>query len=99
MNVTFETVDGVVIAKPEGHVDSTNSKEFGKLLLDGVKDASNVKMDMTDLNYISSAGLREILRVAQEVSAKGNSLVISNIAPEIKYVFDVTGFSEMVTIE
>ena len=99
MNVTFETVDGVVIAKPKGHVDSTNSKEFGKLLLDGVKDASNVKMDMTDLEYISSAGLREILLAAQEVFAKDNSLVISNLTPEIRYVFDITGFSEMFTIE
>lgn len=99
MNVKFETVDGTLVVKPQGSVNSTNSKEFGQMVLDGIKDASSVKMDMVGLEYISSAGLREILLVAQKLIDKDVPLVIINIAPEIKSVFDVTGFSEMLNIE
>ena len=53
---------------------------------------------MQKLTYISSAGLRVLLS-SQKTMNKQGSMVICNVSPEVKEIFDVTGFSDILTIE
>ena len=80
-----------------GRLDTITAPELEKEVcssLDGVKE---LVMDFSDLEYISSAGLRVLLSVSKRM-AKG-SFVIRNCSDEIKEIFDVTGFLDIFTVE
>ena len=66
-----------------------------KSALDG---KTELIMDMAKLEYISSAGLRVLLS-AQKIMTKQGSMVIKNASDEVKEIFEVTGFSDILTIE
>ena len=57
---------------------------------------TSVEFDLADLEYVSSAGLRVILMVQKNM--KGN-FVLKNVKPEIMEIFEITGFSDILTIE
>jgi len=84
--------------KVSGRLDTTTAPELEddlKASLDGIEDLT---MDFSDLEYISSAGLRVLLS-AQKIMNKQGSMVVRNISEEIREIFDVTGFSDILTIE
>jgi len=63
-----------------------------------IEDANSVIIDMKNLNYISSAGLRLLLSLHKKMMAKGG-MTIKNINDTNKEIFDFTGFSEILNIE
>lgn len=80
-----------------GHIDSSNAADTEKEITDiknEHKDAEIV-LDAEKLEYISSAGLRIILRLRKEYA----NLKIVNVASEIYEVFEMTGFTDMMTVE
>ena len=82
----------------EGRLDTTTAPELEAALdgaLDGIVDLT---FDFTNLAYISSAGLRVILST-QKIMNKQGEMVVTNVSPEILEIFDVTGFSDILTIK
>ena len=81
----------------EGDLNTLSAPEFEAAMkpLDGVQD---IEIDMSKLNYISSAGLRVLLVVYTEMNEKGGTLVILNPNDEIREIFNVTSFSSFLTI-
>lgn len=91
--------DGKTIALVEGRLDTTNSEEFEKKMAPLMTGANpDIVMDCADFAYISSSGLRLFLTLQKSVMARAGKLVIKNMKPEIKEVFDMTGFSKIFTI-
>ncbi len=81
-----------------GRLDTTTSPELEgelKTALDGVTD---LVFDLSELEYISSAGLRVLLS-AQKVMNKQGSMVIHGANESLMEIFDVTGFVDILTIE
>ena len=81
-----------------GRLDTTTSPELEaelKASLDGVEA---LVMDFENLSYLSSAGLRVIL-AAQKTMNKQGSMVIRHVNETIMEIFEVTGFSDILTIE
>ena len=79
---------------PEGHVDSKNAAEFERDVmeaLDAAPDAA-VTFDMDKLEYMSSAGLRVLMKVIRRSSKTVKAI---NVSPDIYEIFDITGFAEM----
>ena len=95
MNNKFE--NGVLTVYPEGNIDSNNAEEFGRELeaIRNENPSGSLVLDLDELRYISSAGLRQILRLRK----KEKSLKLINVSSEIYEIFDMTGFSEMMEIE
>jgi len=83
----------------EGRLDTKTAPELESQLEADLKEVSNVVMDFTDLAYISSAGLRLLLSIQKTMTAKGGSLRITNASDAVMDVFDVTGFTRILTIE
>lgn len=81
----------------EGRIDSTNATEAQQEIEEIIKKAPglNVVVDADALEYISSAGLRVILRLKKDHS----ELKIINVSSEVYEIFEMTGFTEMLTIE
>ena len=79
-------------------MDTLSAPELEQVLKMELGDASELVIDFADLDYISSAGLRVLLS-AQKVMNRQGSMVIRNVKPEVMDIFEVTGFSDILTIE
>lgn len=80
-----------------GRIDSNNAAAVEKELMDrlAAEDGAEVVIDAADLDYISSAGLRVLLRIRKTHP----DMRVTNVSPEVYDIFDVTGFTEMMTVE
>jgi len=101
MTFTFtKDAAGIVNAVLSGRLDTTNAEDFGRQiqpLMDGAKN--DVVMDCTDLEYISSSGLRMMLTLLKSVKQTNGTLKLLNMKPVIREVFDMTGFSKLFDIQ
>lgn len=82
----------------EGHIDTVTAPEFDAEVKKELPGVTHFVLDLAAVDYISSAGLRVIL-AASKVMAKQGSMNIVNTPKNIKELFDLTGFSEVLNIE
>ena len=97
MKITYRVDKDILYIAIEGRVDATNAAEAEAQIFN-VKNENPGKYTVIDadkLEYISSAGLRVILKLRKEEP----KLAIINVAADVYEVFDMTGFTDMVTIE
>lgn len=80
-----------------GRLDTTTAPTLEEDLKPALDGVSELNLDFSGLEYISSAGLRVLLSV-QKIMNKQGSMKISNVIPEIMEVFDITGFTDILTI-
>ncbi len=82
----------------EGRLDTTTAPELEAELKKSMESAERLVLDFSKLEYISSAGLRVLLAAHKTMSGKGGMKIIH--ANEIvREVFDVTGFTDILTVE
>jgi len=99
MNVTIENSGAKTLVKLEGRLDTTNAGQFQTdiaPLMTG--DNPDIELDCTDMEYTSSQGLRMFLMLQKSVTMRRGSLVMTNMKPQVKEVFDITGFSNIIKI-
>ena len=94
MKIEKKLENGKLTVKPIGRVDTVTAPELeAELVYDGVTE---LVFDLTDLDYISSAGLRVLLSAQKRMTRQGE-MVITGAKPVVKEVFDITGFSDIFT--
>ena len=96
-NLEFRTDKNILYINIEGKIDATNAPEFEEKLNEVIKanQGMHTVLDADNLEYISSAGLRVLLRLRKA----DPDLAIINVTPEVYSVFEMTGFTEMMKIE
>ena len=97
MNITYRIDKNILYIALEGRIDASNAAQAEEKIF-GIKNENPGKhtvVDADNLEYISSAGLRVILKLRKEEP----KLAIINVAPDVYEVFDMTGFTDMVTVE
>ena len=82
----------------EGRLDTITAPELEAELKSALEGVTVLKLDLEKLEYISSAGLR-VLLAAQKTMNKQGSMVLSHVSDVVMEIFEVTGFSEILTIE
>ena len=82
----------------EGRLDTTTAPQLEKELKEDVNGVSELTFDFAKLEYISSAGLRVLLS-AQKIMNKQGHMVIRSGNDDIREIFEVTGFSDILDIE
>ena len=82
----------------EGRLDTTTAPELETIVRTGLDGAELLTFDFAKLEYISSAGLR-ILLAAQKIMNKQGKMIVRNANADIKDIFTVTGFSNILTLE
>lgn len=98
MKINKSKKDSALTLAVEGRLESTTAPELESVVkseLDGITDLT---FDFTDLEYISSAGLR-VLLLAQKAMNKQGKMKVTGANEIVMEVFDITGFSGMLTIE
>jgi len=99
MDVTINNNANVFDVILIGRLDTTNADQFQKditPLMEG--DAPDITIDCTNMEYTSSQGLRMFLMLQKSVNSRGGKLVMKNMKPQVKEVFDITGFSNIIKI-
>ena len=98
MKIAKEKDDSILTIALEGRLDTNTSPELTRVLEDNLTGVAVLVMDMGQLDYISSAGLR-VLLAAQKEMAKQGKMVLKNVSPNVLEVLEITGFSGILTLE
>ncbi|MEY2954229.1 MAG: anti-anti-sigma regulatory factor [Pseudomonadota bacterium] len=85
--------------KPTGRLDGVTAGDAEKQLLNLLAGgAQNVTVNLSELDYVSSAGLRVLLIAAKAAKAKGGSIVLSAPKPSVLEVLKISGFDRIIAI-
>ena len=82
----------------EGRLDTTTSPELSKELDSSLEGVTQLVFDCTQLEYISSSGLRVLLSAQKAMNGKG-TMVVKNVSEMVMEVFEITGFTDILSIE
>ena len=82
----------------EGRLDTTTAPQVEAELKQNISGVETLVLDFANLEYLSSAGLR-VLLAAQKVMNKQGEMIIRNVNETIAEIFEITGFSDILTIE
>ena len=99
MDVTINKQDEKNFVTLNGRIDTTNAEQFQQAiapLMEG--DNPDIDIDCTGMTYTSSQGLRIFLMLQKSVIARKGKMVMRNMNPMVKEVFDITGFTNIITI-
>lgn len=82
----------------DGRLDTITSPDLEAKINEVVGDATKLTLDLSKLEYISSAGLRVLLGALQAMDGKGE-MVVCNLTQSVREVFELTGFGRLFNIE
>ena len=99
MTLKETTQDNKVQLNVEGRVDATTAPQLQNAILTAFQKASDVVLDCSALEYISSAGLRALLLGEKTSKSKGGSFVLTNVGQEVMEILEVTGFDDILKIQ
>ena len=98
MNITHTRDDGTLIVAVSGRVDTITAPELEKCITENTDGVKELILDLSDINYTSSAGLRVLLK-AQKLMNKQGSMKVTGVQSEVMEILNMTGFSDILTIE
>lgn len=100
MDIKVEKESNVTKISLSGRLDTNTSGDFENTLNDIFEKGNyNILVDLKDLEYVSSSGLRVFLGAQKKVSAESGNMVIKNANSTIMEVFEMTGFLDVLTVE
>ena len=100
MEITITNHDNAMVCAFKGRLDTPASLQASKDIQPLLDNAdTEIILDCTDLEYISSSGLRILLGIRKETARKGGKVIIKNIREEIRQVFLMTGFYNLFEIQ
>ncbi|MBP5289474.1 MAG: STAS domain-containing protein [Clostridia bacterium] len=87
-----------VILAPEGRLDTVTAPELEKEIQALPAEVKDLTMDLEKLEYISSAGLRVLLATQKKMNATGGEMKVCRANETVLEIFEVTGFSDILTL-
>lgn len=99
MSIVASTEGGVFIVVAAGRLDTNTAPEAEALITDGIENGeSKVVIDFSKTDYISSAGLRVILKTAKLLKPKNGAVALCNANEQIEEVLEISGFLGMISL-
>ena len=99
MDIIVLEENGAKLVCINGRLDTVTSPELEKAVTPLIEVGGTVIFNCEKMEYISSAGLRVVLSTHKQCAASGGRFIVRNLTSEVKSVFDMTGFSRLLTIE
>lgn len=99
MTMTIESQGDVAVVVLTGRLDSTNAADAeAKIVAEIEAGRPRIVVDASQLEYLSSAGLRVFLVVAKRVKAAGGGLALHSLTDHVREVFEISGFVNVLTV-
>lgn len=99
MDILLEKNDKKLNISLVGRLDTNTAPELDNKLADEIEGINEIIINLVDLDYISSAGLRVVLKYHKQMTSLKGKLLIVKPKEEVMEVFDMTGFSTFLNIE
>ena len=98
MQISAEKENSRLTVTVSGRIDTVTAPELEKYALDHMEGITEMALDLADVEYVSSAGLRALLQIHKDMSKQGK-LKLLNINTAVKEIFGMIGFLRIFTIE
>lgn len=99
MDVSVEQVNETCVVTASGRLDGTTCNDLDAQLTAAIGASPATILDMAGLDYVSSAGLRILLKGAKQAKARQVKLVICALHPNVREVFEISGFMTIFTVK
>ncbi len=97
MEIKKEIIDGICTLVPEGRIDTLTSGDLEAAVAGAAEECGKIILDMSDVDYVSSAGIRVIIQAHR--NAGENNLILKNVAKNVFQLFAMTGFDRVLNFE
>lgn len=99
LNVSWTRNDGVLVARLAGRVDTASSMECAKILREATdSNERSLVLNLSELTFLSSAGLRILLMTARKFSEPGRAFALCDMSAQIMEVIRISGFSQILSV-
>ena len=99
MDFSFDNRRDLLAISIQGRLDTVSAQNFMTSLEKEMgEDVSNVEIDASGLEYISSSGLRCLMTIYKQAVRNGGTLTLKGLTPQVKEVLDITGMTELFDI-
>ena len=98
MNIEIKRGTDEIVIGVSGRLDTSTAPVLDKTIGENVAENAALVLDLKELVYISSAGLRVLLSAQKRMQKRG-SMKLKNVCEEVMEVFEMTGFADILTIE
>lgn len=98
MDVVEQQIGGVTVIVLKGRMDSNTSGGLEPVLFERAKSCDAMVVDLKHVQYVSSAGLRVLLKTAKTSRAAENRLALAGLSPQVLEVFEISGFTAIFQI-
>ena len=97
-DTSFEKQGSTLIVKPRGRLDLVSSPTLEKDLKEHMDGVQEIIMDFTDVEYLSSGGLRVLLTTEQQLEKNGGNMTVIHANDYILEVFELVGFMDVIKV-
>ena len=98
MNITTLSEPNITRVELEGSIDGKTAPQIREELSAAVQQVRKLMIDMSHVDYLSSAGLRLLLLLYRDITSRKGQLVLVGVSPEIRTVMSHTGFLNFFTL-
>lgn len=98
MNIAEQTDGNTSILAITGRIDSTTAKQLEEVLPERMQNTLSLVLDLSGTQYVSSAGLRVILKTAKIAKSFEHRLILAGLEPSVLEVFQISGFTAIFDI-
>lgn len=98
MTIEIKTTVEATVIEVAGRLDTITAPMLDKTINEDISGVKNLILDLKEVAYVSSAGLRVLLS-AQKKMQKVGSMKVRNVCAEVMEVFEMTGFADILVIE
>src|SRR3546814_2725718 len=99
MEIDEKMAGPVLVLARAGRLDSNTAPDLEQALPTRIGQHPATIVDLSQVGYVSSAGLRILLKGAKTARSSGHRLVLSGLVPSVREVFDISGFNRLIAIE
>ena len=99
MDISILQENGATIVNIVGRLDTLTSPRLEQAVKPLIDLGATVVFNCEQMEYVSSSGLRVVLSTHKQLAAVGGRFIVRNLNNEVRSVFDLTGFSRLLTIE
>lgn len=99
VNIQVQDLKRVELVKVAGRIDSSNAGEFDRVLKEVVSRKHNVVLEMSGVEYISSAGLRAMVALLRECKRHGGNVVLASPSERVTEVLALAGLDTLFSVE
>lgn len=98
MDIKMNSASETLTLEIKGRIDTKSAPQLEEIISSSLDGVRLLVMDFEGVEYVSSAGLR-VLLIAQKAMNRQGDMKVRNVNPDIMEIFEVTGFSDILTIE